>query len=93
VPPEHIERKLAAILAADVSGYSRLMSSDEEGTLMRLKSHRRELIDPKITEHNGRICENNGRRAARGVRVCGGCDAMCGGGAEGHGGSQLRCAN
>jgi len=60
VPPEHIERKLAAILAADVSGYSRLMSSDEEGTLMRLKSHRRELIDPKITEHNGRIVKTTG---------------------------------
>jgi len=60
VPPEHIERKLAAILAADVSGYSRLMSSDEEGTLIRLKSHRRELIDPKIAEHNGRIVKTTG---------------------------------
>jgi class 3 adenylate cyclase len=43
-----VERKFAAILAADVVGYSRLMGVDEEGTLARLKSYRRELIDPKI---------------------------------------------
>ena len=48
-------RKLAAILAADVAGYARLMSADEEGTLERLKAHRRELIDPKIAEHHGRM--------------------------------------
>jgi hypothetical protein len=48
-------RRLAAIFAADVAGYSRLMGSDEEGTLNRLKAHRRELVDPKITEHHGRI--------------------------------------
>jgi hypothetical protein len=42
-----LERRLAAILAADVAGYSRLMGADEEGTLARLKSHRRDLIDPK----------------------------------------------
>src|SRR5216684_1497212 len=52
---ERVERKLAAILAADVAGYSRLMGADEEGTLARLKAHRRELIDPEIGEHNGRI--------------------------------------
>jgi tetratricopeptide (TPR) repeat protein len=52
---ERVERKLAAILAADVAGYSRLMGADEEGTLARLKTHRRELIDPKIAEHRGRI--------------------------------------
>src|ERR1700740_1740949 len=50
-----VERKLAAILAADVVGYSRLMGDDEEGTLARLKAHRRELLDPKIAEHRGRI--------------------------------------
>ena len=50
-----VTRKLAAILAADVAGYSRLMGTDEEGTLERLKAHRRELIDPKIAEHHGRI--------------------------------------
>jgi len=55
-----VERKLAAILAADVAGYSRLMGADEEGTLERLKAHRRELIDPKITEHHGRIVKTTG---------------------------------
>jgi adenylate cyclase len=53
-------RRLAAILAADVAGYSRLMGVDEEGTLERLKAHRRELIDPKITEHRGRIVKTTG---------------------------------
>ena len=49
---EHrVERRLVAILAGDVAGYSRLMGADEEGTLVRLKAHRRELIDPKIKEH------------------------------------------
>jgi class 3 adenylate cyclase len=48
-------RRLAAILAADVAGYSRLMGADEEGTLNRLKAHRRELVDPKIREHRGRV--------------------------------------
>jgi adenylate cyclase len=46
-------RRLAAILAADVTGYSRLMGVDEEGTLERLKTLRRELLDPKIAEHHG----------------------------------------
>ena len=50
-------RRLAAILAADVAGYSRLMGADEEGTLERLKPLRRELLDPKITAHRGRIVE------------------------------------
>jgi adenylate cyclase len=52
---ERVERRLIAVLAADVAGYSRLMGLDEERTLARLKAHRRELIDPKIDEHNGRI--------------------------------------
>jgi adenylate cyclase len=55
-----VERRLAAILAADVAGYSRLMGADEEGTLERLKAHRRELVDPKITEHRGRIVKTTG---------------------------------
>jgi len=55
-----VERRLAAILAADVAGYSRLMGADEEGTLERLKSHRRELIDPKIKEQRGRIVKLTG---------------------------------
>jgi len=57
---ERLERRLAAILAADVAGYSRLMGSDEEDTLARLKVHRRELIDPKIGEHRGRIVKTTG---------------------------------
>src|SRR5262249_27080119 len=60
VPPERVERRLAAILAADVAGYSRLMGADEEGTLARLKAHRRELIDAKIAEHRGRIVKTTG---------------------------------
>jgi adenylate cyclase len=55
-----VERRLAAILAADIAGYSRLMGADEEGTLARLKAHRREQIDPKINEHRGRIVKTTG---------------------------------
>src|SRR5579863_10402884 len=57
---ERVERRLTAILAADVAGYSRLMGVDEEGTLAALKSHRRELFDPKIAEHRGRIVKTTG---------------------------------
>src|SRR5712664_2489873 len=53
-------RRLAAILAADVAGYSRLMGADEEGTLERLKALRRELLDPRIAEHHGRIVKTTG---------------------------------
>src|SRR5712672_184735 len=53
-------RRLAAILAADVAGYSRLMGADEEGTLEHLKALRRELLDPKIAEHHGRIVKTAG---------------------------------
>ena len=53
-------RRLAAILAADVAGYSRLMGADEEGTLAALKAIRRELSDPKIKEHRGRIVKTTG---------------------------------
>jgi adenylate cyclase len=55
-----VERRLAAILAADVAGYSRLMGVDEEGTLAALKACRREFIDPKIAEHRGRIVKTTG---------------------------------
>ena len=55
-----VERRLAAILAADVAGYSRLIGADEEGTLARLKVHRRELIDPKVSGHRGRIVKTTG---------------------------------
>jgi adenylate cyclase len=57
---ERVERRLAAILAADVAGYSRLMGADEEGTHERLKTHLRELVDPKIREHQGRVVKNTG---------------------------------
>ena len=57
---ERVERRLAAILAADVAGYSRLIGADEEGTLTRLKTLRRELIDPKIAERRGRIVKTTG---------------------------------
>src|SRR6266550_2255167 len=53
-------RRLAAILAADVVGYSRLIGSDEGGTLARLKSIRREVTDPKISDHRGRIVKTTG---------------------------------
>ena len=52
---ERVQRRLAAILAADVVGYSRLMEVDEEGTLAQLKVYRKAVIDPRIAEHNGRI--------------------------------------
>ena len=55
-----LERRLAAILAADVVGYSFLMNTDEEGTLAALKAHRRELFDPKIAQHRGRIVKLTG---------------------------------
>ena len=55
-----VERRLAAIMAADIAGYSRLMGVDEEGTLRQLKAHRKELVDPKITEHRGHIVKTTG---------------------------------
>jgi adenylate cyclase len=57
---ERVERKLAAILAADVVGYSRLMEADEEGTHERFTAHCRQLVDPKISEHRGRTVKNTG---------------------------------
>jgi adenylate cyclase len=57
---ERVQRRLAAILAADVAGYSRLMGVDEEGTLSALKELRRDLADPKIKEHRGRIVKTTG---------------------------------
>src|ERR1700694_2113363 len=57
---EHVERKLAAILAADVVGYSRLMGADEVGTLRALKTIRKDLIDPAIAAHGGRIVKTTG---------------------------------
>ncbi len=57
---ERAQRRLAAILAADVVGYSRLIGADEEGTLAALKAHRRELTDPKVEQHHGRIVKTTG---------------------------------
>ena len=62
---DRVERRLTAILAADVAGYSRLMGADEEGTLAELKAHRRELIDPKIKEHRRPHRQDNRGRGAR----------------------------
>jgi adenylate cyclase len=60
VVEERVDRRLAAILAADIAGYSRLMGFDEEGTLRQLKAHRKELVNPRITEHRGRIVKTTG---------------------------------
>ena len=57
---QNVERRLAAVLAADVVGYSRLMAADEEGTLARLNSCRRELWEPTIAEHRGRVVKRTG---------------------------------
>jgi adenylate cyclase len=57
---DRVERRLTAILAADVAGYSRLMGGDEEGTLAQMKAHRRSLVDSKIEEHRGRIVKTTG---------------------------------
>jgi adenylate cyclase len=57
---DRIERRLAAILAADVAGYSRLTGVDEEGTHVQLQDHLRTLVDPKIAEHRGRVVKNTG---------------------------------
>src|SRR5476651_2136362 len=57
---ERVQRRLAAVLAADVAGYSRLMGLDEEGTLARLKAVRKALVDPTIAAHRGRIVKTTG---------------------------------
>jgi adenylate cyclase len=57
---EHLERRLTAILAADVAGYSRLTGLDEEGTHVQLREHLSSLVNPKIAEHRGRVVKNTG---------------------------------
>src|SRR4051794_3719960 len=59
-PDQRAERQLVAVVAADIAGYSRLMGADEEGTLARLKACRRDLIDPGIARHRGRIVKTTG---------------------------------
>jgi len=56
---QRLERRLTAVLAADVAGYSRLMSADEEGTLARIKEHRRVLVDPKIEDRFDEIAASH----------------------------------
>jgi class 3 adenylate cyclase len=58
--PDRVERRLTAILAADVAGYSTLTGIDEEGTHARLTDHLRSLVEPKIAEHRGRVVKNTG---------------------------------
>jgi TolB-like protein/class 3 adenylate cyclase len=58
--PDRVDRRLAAVFAGDIVAYSRLMEADEEGTLRQLKACRRELVDPKISEHRGRIVKTTG---------------------------------
>jgi hypothetical protein len=77
-------RRLAAILAADVASYSRLMGVDEEGTLERLKAHRRQLFDPKIEEHMAALsrppataCWRNFRASSTRCAVRPRCSAAC----------------
>src|ERR1035437_2782741 len=60
MPEDRVDRRLAAIFGGGGAGYSRLMGADEEGTLRQLKGHRKELVDPKITEHRGRIVKTTG---------------------------------
>src|SRR5258707_5165699 len=57
---QRVERRLTAVFASDVVGYSRLMGADEEGTLARVNAHRREFLEPKIAEHRGRIVKRTG---------------------------------
>jgi adenylate cyclase len=57
---ERVNRRLAAILAADVVGYSQLMGLDEEGTLAVLKEHRRNIVEPMVSDHHGRIVKTMG---------------------------------
>jgi class 3 adenylate cyclase len=60
VDPQHEERRLTTILAADIVGYSRLMAADESGTFSRLRAHRKELLEPKTAEYHGRVVKLTG---------------------------------
>src|SRR6266511_5258069 len=75
MPDERTSRRLAAILAGDIAGYSRLMGVDEEGTLRQLKLHRKQLADPKIAEHRGRIVKTTGDGIL--VEFASAVDAVC----------------
>ncbi|MGH6932679.1 MAG: adenylate/guanylate cyclase domain-containing protein, partial [Dongiaceae bacterium] len=60
MPEERVQRRLAAILAADVVGFSRLMEVDEAGTLAALRARRRDVLDPLVTRHQGRVFKTTG---------------------------------
>jgi class 3 adenylate cyclase len=77
VSSERVERRLTAILAADVAGYSRLTGLDEEGTHAQLQDHLRSLVDPKIAEHRGRVVKKHRGWIAGGVQQRSGCGALC----------------
>ena len=79
------ERRLAAVVAADMVGYSRLMEVDEAGTLARLKTHRIELIDPAITKNHGRIIKTTGDGMLVEFASVGRRGALCRRGAAWHG--------
>ena len=64
---ERVERRLAAVLAADIAGYSRLMGADEKGTLAQLKAVRKAVVDPAILSHRGRIVKTTGDGMVLGV--------------------------
>ena len=71
---ERVQRRLAAIVAADVAGYSRLMSEDEEGTRARFNAHLAKLIEPTIASRRGRIVKTTGDGANDAARLEGRCD-------------------
>ena len=85
-------RRIAAILAADVAGYSRLVGDDEEGTLLRLRTLRRELIDPAIGAHRGRIVKTTGAGELDQQAIAGGLDDAAGCSAISGSTSSRRCA-
>src|SRR5258707_5975734 len=89
---EHVERRLAAILAADVAGSCRLIGIDEEGTLAQLKALRKTLFDPKVTDHRGRIVKEHRGRRSRRVRKRGRCRPMRRRNPTQRGGTKYRCA-
>ena len=68
--PAKIERRIAVVLCADVVGYSRLMGSNEEGTLAALNTVRREIVDPKIADYRGRIVRSMGDGHTGPVAAC-----------------------
>src|SRR5207342_3211044 len=89
---EHLERRLAAILAADVVGSCRLVGIDEEGTLAQLKALRKTLFDPKIAQHHGRIVKNTGGGALVEFAQRGRRRAMCRRRPTRRGRTKYRCA-